>query len=211
LADSANFVAEFKALAEKDTPLTNPKWDQTLDGLGFAGQCPSNGIRGWTPEREPSELFLAEFTEVATRAGTILGSPAGVNPRNYFLDCLYDCLSNDSEGACNVYARPGFPETLGRLYRVCEAAVLFWLRRNTKINAEKHGFVTPSEVGAFEVGPDVRVDWEPYYTGGILLFRNSGALPYRKWIEPDSSPASSSVYSAGWTLQSDRFNRDGRR
>jgi hypothetical protein len=47
---------------------------------------------------------------------------------------------------------------------------MFWVWRRTTADEEKHGFVRQSKV----TGPDVHVSWGPYYSGGMLLFRNEG-------------------------------------
>ena len=82
LLDPENFVSEFKALAER----------YTKDRLEFCGDWTESGIGKWGHLGTPSELLLAEFRDVATRAGIALGAPTGVSPDDYFLDCLFNKL-----------------------------------------------------------------------------------------------------------------------
>ena len=170
LLDSANFAAEFKALAERDIPDTSPSL-YGHDRLNFCGYCTEGGIGDWHPSGGPSELFLAEFTDVATRAGFVLNAPTGVNPCDYFLDCLYnELIERRSSYALEV---PG-PE-FGRLYRVCDAAATFWLWHKATTNAKKHGFVKFPDITASNADPDVHVRLGPSSSGGIVLFRNKGS------------------------------------
>ena len=170
LPDSANFAAEFKALAERDIPDTIPSI-YAHGTLEFSGFCTDVGIGQWTPFGGPSELFLAEFINVATRAGFVLGAPTGVNPCDYFLDCLYNELIERRSSYALEVTGPGF----GRICSVCVAATAFWLWHKAKTDAKGHAFAESPEIAARADGADVHVTWGPSSGGGIVLFRNKGA------------------------------------
>src|SRR5436190_9224898 len=124
MQDSVNFAAEFKALAERVDPKTkNRIFDQYF--LEFCGDCTDSGIGDWHPFGGPAELFLAEFTEIATRAGIALGSPSSVKPFNYFLDCIYnEFVARRSRFAIQI---PNRANWFGEIRHACEAATTFWL------------------------------------------------------------------------------------
>jgi len=170
LLDPASFVAEFKALADRDTS-DHPDAEHRLE---FWGACTESGIGKWSPLGRRSELFLAEFTDVAMRAGIALGSPTGVSPDNYFLDCLYNELLGKRSSF--VIASHGEEFGFGRIRQACEASAIFWLWRQATINARRHNGTNQFGDEALGAGPDIDVSWGPYAGGGgTLLLRNKGA------------------------------------
>jgi hypothetical protein len=164
LLDPENFVSEFKALAER----------YTKDRLEFCGDWTESGIGKWGHLGTPSELLLAEFRDVATRAGIALGAPTGVSPDDYFLDCLFNKLREKHSSFASPAAVGGME--FGRIRQSCEAAATFWLWRKATTVAEEHNVTNQWVNEASSAAPDIDVTWGPYFNvgGGILLFRNNG-------------------------------------